>query len=97
MAKDSFDRRAFLKGAAATAAAVIGTQMAATNTPAEADESGSNGREAPSRDKVIARPGSDFHGGRHQSDGYRVYRVQSGIELSQPAGIDRQLWRQQKT
>jgi thiamine pyrophosphate-dependent acetolactate synthase large subunit-like protein len=61
MAKDRFDRRAFLKGAAATAAAVIGTQMAAANTPAEADESGSNGREAPpSRDKVIARPGSDF-------------------------------------
>src|SRR5262252_8251650 len=61
MAKDGFDRRAFLKGAAATAAAVIGTQMAAANTPAEADESGSNGREGPpSRDKVIAHPGSDF-------------------------------------
>ena len=60
MAKDSFDRRAFLKGAAATAAAVIGTQMAA-NSPAEAAESSSNGREAPpSRDKVITRPGSDF-------------------------------------
>ncbi len=32
MSKDSFDRRAFLKGAAATAAAVIGTQVAATNS-----------------------------------------------------------------
>ena len=62
MAKDSFDRRAFLKGAAATAAAVIGTQVAAVNTPAEGAESSSNGREAPppSRDKVIGRPGSDF-------------------------------------
>ncbi|HEY1234699.1 MAG TPA: thiamine pyrophosphate-dependent enzyme [Candidatus Binatia bacterium] len=61
MAKDSFDRRAFLKGAAATAAAVIGTQMAAVNTPAEAAESGSDRSEVPpSRDKVIARPGSDF-------------------------------------
>jgi secreted PhoX family phosphatase len=46
MAKDSFDRRAFLKGAAATAAAVIGTQVAAVNTPAEGAESSSNGREA---------------------------------------------------
>jgi benzoylformate decarboxylase/acetolactate synthase-1/2/3 large subunit len=61
MAKDSFDRRAFLKGAAATAAAVIGTQMAAVNTPAEAAESGSDRSEVPpSRDKVIARPDSDF-------------------------------------
>jgi len=61
MAKDSFDRRAFLKGAAATAAAVIGTQMAAVNTPAEAAETSPDRSEAsPSRDKVIARPGSDF-------------------------------------
>ena len=31
MSKDSFDRRAFLKGAAATAAAVIGTHVVGTN------------------------------------------------------------------
>ena len=39
MSKDAFDRRAFLKGAAASAAAVLGTQLAATNTPAQAAES----------------------------------------------------------
>ena len=61
MGKDAIDRRAFLKGAAATAAAVIGTQMAAANTPAQGAESNSDGREtAPSRDKIIGRPGSDF-------------------------------------
>src|SRR4029453_81487 len=61
MSKQAIDRRAFLKGAAATAAAVIGTQMAAANTPAEGAESNSDGREkAPSRDKIISRPGSDF-------------------------------------
>src|SRR5213080_2259674 len=61
MSKQAIDRRAFLKGAAATAAAVIGTQMAAANTPAEGAESNSDGREkAPSRDKIIGRPGSDF-------------------------------------
>src|SRR5213594_720116 len=61
MSKQAIDRRAFLKGAAATAAAVIGTQTAAANTPAEGAESNSDGREkAPSRDKIIGRPGSDF-------------------------------------
>ena len=61
MGKNAIDRRAFLKGAAATAAAVIGTQMAAANTPAQGAESNSDGREtAPSRDKIIGRPGSDF-------------------------------------
>jgi acetolactate synthase I/II/III large subunit len=61
MGKDAFDRRAFLKGAAATAAAVIGTQVAAANTPAQAVESNSDGKgSASSRDKIIGRPGSDF-------------------------------------
>jgi acetolactate synthase I/II/III large subunit len=61
MSKQAIDRRAFLKGAAATAAAVIGTQMAAANTPAQGAESNSDGREkTPSRDKIIGRPGSDF-------------------------------------
>ena len=60
MGKDAFDRRAFLKGAAATAAAVIGTQVAAANTPAQAAESNSDGEKPPSRDKIISRPGSDF-------------------------------------
>jgi acetolactate synthase I/II/III large subunit len=61
MSKDAFDRRAFLKGAAASAAAVISTQLAAANNVAEGAQSNSDGAEkAPSRDKVIARPGSDF-------------------------------------
>jgi acetolactate synthase-1/2/3 large subunit len=61
MGKDAFDRRAFLKGAAVSAAAAIGTQIAAASKPAEAAESNSGSRDgAPSRDKVIGRPGSDF-------------------------------------
>jgi acetolactate synthase I/II/III large subunit len=61
MSKEAIDRRAFLKGAAATAAAVIGTQMAAAATPAQSAESHADGKEpAPTRDKIIARPGSDF-------------------------------------
>jgi len=61
MSKEAIDRRAFLKGAAATAAAVIGTQMAAAATPAQSAESTADGKEpAPTRDKIIARPGSDF-------------------------------------
>jgi len=61
MSKDAFDRRAFLKGAAASAAAVLGTQLAATNTPAQAAESNSeSGEKAQSRDKIIGRPGSDY-------------------------------------
>lgn len=62
MSKDSFDRRSFLKGAAASAAAMIGTQIAATNMPpAQAAEGGATaGDGAPARGKVIARPGSDY-------------------------------------
>ena len=49
MSKEAIDRRAFLKGAAATAAAVIGTQMAAAATPAQSAESNADGKEpAPS-------------------------------------------------
>ena len=61
MSKDSFDRRAFLKGAAATAAAVIGTQVAATNSPAQGAESNGEPKDgAQTRDKIIGRPGSDY-------------------------------------
>ena len=57
MSKDSFDRRAFLKGAAATAAAVIGTQVAATNSPAQGAESNAESKDgAQTRDKIIGRP-----------------------------------------
>src|SRR6266581_5099653 len=57
MSNQTIDRRSFLKGAAASAAAVIGTQLAATDTApaaAEAQEAEQSG------DKVISRPGSDF-------------------------------------
>src|SRR4029077_10755916 len=67
MANQSIDRRSFLKGAAATAATVIGTnlvagtQLAANAAAAQSDNSNSethgSGR---SSDKMIARPGSDF-------------------------------------
>src|SRR5258708_28291009 len=61
MSKDSFGRRAFLKGAAATAAAVIGTQVAATNSSAQGAESNSEPKDgAQNRDKIIGRPGSDY-------------------------------------
>ena len=60
MSKDAFDRRSFLKGAAASAAAVLGTQLAA-NAPAEGAQSNSeSGEKPPSRDKIIGRPGSDY-------------------------------------
>ena len=60
MAKIAFDRRAFLKGAAATAAAVIGTQVAAQLAGARRRVQRGGKRSAPSRDKIISRPGSDF-------------------------------------
>src|SRR5258706_143038 len=62
MSKDSFDRRSFLKGAAASAAAMIGSQIAATNAPlVQAAEGGAAaGEGAPARGKMIGRPGSDY-------------------------------------
>ena len=59
MSSSNLDRRAFLKGAAATAATVLGTQVAA-NAPAQAAESNSNGEKPASREKIVSRPGSDF-------------------------------------
>jgi benzoylformate decarboxylase/acetolactate synthase-1/2/3 large subunit len=61
MSNQSIDRRSFLKGAAASAAAVIGTQLAAGTTAAQAATS--DGEAKPSaqpREKIIGRPGSDF-------------------------------------
>jgi acetolactate synthase I/II/III large subunit len=60
MSKQSIDRRAFLKGAAASAAAVIGTQLAAANAEAQTATASADGKESAPRDKMIARPGSDF-------------------------------------
>ena len=61
MGNNSFDRRSFLKGAAASAAAVIGTQLAAASSPAQAAEQSATVADgAPARGKIIARPGSDY-------------------------------------
>jgi acetolactate synthase I/II/III large subunit len=60
MANNSFDRRSFLKGAAASAAAVLGSQLAA-NAPAQAAEQSAPVADGvPGRGKMIARPGSDY-------------------------------------
>src|SRR5262249_15923921 len=67
MGNQSIDRRSFLKGAAVTAATVIGsnvasgTQLAANATAAQSGNSNSesHGSGRPS-EKIIARPGSGF-------------------------------------
>src|SRR5438105_15905759 len=60
MSNQTIDRRSFLKGAAASAAAVIGTQLAATDT-APAAAAAAEAKEAEqSGDKVNSRPGSDL-------------------------------------
>ena len=67
MGNQNIDRRSFLKGAAATAATVIGsnlasgTQLAANAATAQSDNSNAEtpGSGRPS-EKIIARPGSDF-------------------------------------
>jgi acetolactate synthase-1/2/3 large subunit len=61
MSKQGMDRRSFLKGAAVSAAAVIGTQIAATNAVAQSAPTDGEGKEsAHAKDKIISRPGSDF-------------------------------------
>src|SRR5438094_4845951 len=60
MSNQTIDRRSFLKGAAASAAAVIGTQLAATNTAPAAAAAAEAQEAEQSGDKVISRPGSDF-------------------------------------
>jgi hypothetical protein len=66
MANQNIDRRSFLKGAAATAVTVIGSNLAsgtqlAANAAAQSDSSneGTHGS-GRSSEKIIARPGSDF-------------------------------------
>src|SRR5499426_2773716 len=67
MGNQSIDRRSFLKGAAATAATVIGSNLASgTRLAADASaaqsakpETESEAAESPS-EKIISRPGSDF-------------------------------------
>ena len=60
------DRRSFLKGAAVTAAAAIGsnlasgTQLAANAAAAQADNAEASHGSGRSSEKIIARPGSDF-------------------------------------
>ena len=59
--QNGIDRRSFLKGAAASAAAVIGTQLAAASPAAQAATASAESNEPPRlSEKIIARPGSDF-------------------------------------
>src|SRR5438093_2192371 len=60
MSNQTIDRRSFLKGAAASTAAVIGTQLAATETAPAAAAAAEAQEAEQSGDKVISRPGSDF-------------------------------------
>src|SRR5215510_12393750 len=60
MSNEGIDRRSFLKGAAASAAATVGTHLAANSAAAET-KPGAEGRESKlPNPKTIARPGSDF-------------------------------------
>jgi acetolactate synthase I/II/III large subunit len=61
MGNQNIDRRSFLKGAAASAATVIGTQLAANAAAAQSGNSNpeTHGSGRPS-EKIIGRPGSDF-------------------------------------
>ncbi|HEY3302762.1 MAG TPA: thiamine pyrophosphate-binding protein, partial [Candidatus Binatia bacterium] len=62
MGKQTIDRRSFLKGAAATAAAAtIGARLVQNTRSAEAATAGGEAKEpARASEKIIARPGSDF-------------------------------------
>ena len=61
MSNQTIDRRSFLKGAAASAAAAIGTQLAANASAAQTAKPAVESKEsvAPG-DTIISRPGSDF-------------------------------------
>ena len=61
MSNKQIDRRAFLKGAAVTAAAAaISTRMAATSEAAQTTAAETPSNEPRLSEKIIARPGSDF-------------------------------------
>ncbi len=61
MSAKGIDRRSFLKGAAATAAAALGTQLVQQSVAAQtAKPDGDEKESGKSGDKIIARPGSDF-------------------------------------
>jgi acetolactate synthase I/II/III large subunit len=59
MSKQTIDRRSFLKGAAVTAAAAIGTQLVQNSAAAQTENSEAKESGRPS-EKIIGRPGSDF-------------------------------------
>ncbi len=61
MRNQGIDRRSFLKGAAVTAAAAIGSQLAPTAPSAQTANPGAESKEAvPAGERVVGRPGSDF-------------------------------------
>jgi acetolactate synthase-1/2/3 large subunit len=59
MSTKGMDRRSFLKGAAVSAAAAIGTQLAANASAAQTAKAEAGHTESPG-EKIIGRPGSDF-------------------------------------
>ncbi len=58
MSNEGIDRRSFLKGAAAGAAAAVGTQLAANAAAAQTPKA--EGKDPTPAEKIIGRPGSDF-------------------------------------
>ncbi|HEY7163628.1 MAG TPA: thiamine pyrophosphate-binding protein, partial [Candidatus Binatia bacterium] len=60
MSQNGMDRRAFLKGAAVSAAAVVGSQLAAADLSAQNAPPQDSKESEQTRDKTIPRPGSDF-------------------------------------
>ena len=61
MSDKGIDRRSFLKGAAASAAAAIGTQLVQNAAVAQSANPGGESKESvPPGERVVGRPGSDF-------------------------------------
>src|SRR5271157_645169 len=61
MSSKGIDRRLFLKSAAASAAAIIGTNLAANSASAQTTKPGAEAKDTElSGERVIGRPGSDF-------------------------------------
>ncbi len=61
MSDKGIDRRSFLKGAAASAAAAIGTQLVQNAAAAQSANPGGESKESvPPGERVVGRPGSDF-------------------------------------
>ena len=104
--KDAMDRRKFLQGAAAGAAALAAIPAAAEPRPSDAPRAAT--AQPMPREPEIATPAEvdvldrnalrvRLHGGRAQVAGHRIRRGESRIELSRPARIGDQLRRQSES